>query len=109
MYKFFYCDYCEDKAIDANDAQTADLTQIAHSMDCVLHMPDNFFGIVNDRNQTLQFYVEKNRSIMADVPIVRDGNYVHSKQKKLDLATCLAMVRSLTGSEDFETLLDARH
>jgi hypothetical protein len=105
MYKYFYTDYCEEKAIDGSKPWDADVRQIAHSMDCVLYRPDNFLGIVNSKNQTLQFYVEKDLSITIDVPIVKGGEYIGSKKKKADLETCLQLVRNLNGTEDFLGLL----
>ena len=104
-YKYFYTDYCEDKEILGANPCEAELEQIIHSMDCVLHMPDNFIGIVNDKDQTVQFVVEKDNSITIDVPIVQNGKYIESKQKNTTLAECLAMVRSLVGTEDFYQLL----
>ena len=85
-YKYFYADYCEGKEIDASDPWDAELSQIVHSMDCVLHMPENFLGIVNEADQTLQFVVEEDRTVTIDIPILEDGIYVGSKQKNTNLS-----------------------
>lgn len=104
-YKFFYSDFCEGKEILSSDAWDVELKDILHSMDCVLHMPDNFLGIVNDKNQTLQFMVKKDKTILIDIPILKNGEYSGSKQKDTALPECLELVKSLKGGEDFHALL----
>ncbi len=104
-FRYFYTDYCEDKAIDGSKPWEAEVSQIVHSMDCVLHRSKNFLGIINSKDQTLQFYVEKDRSITIDVPVVKNGAYAGSKQKRTNLETCLQLVRDLNGTEDFHALL----
>jgi hypothetical protein len=104
-YKYFYTDYCEDKEISGSEPWEADKSQILHSMDCVLHMPDNFIGILNSENQCLQFIVTKDRSVTIDIPIFKTGAYVGSKSKTTSLTECLALVEGLTGGEDFGNLL----
>ena len=105
-FKFFYTDYCEGKEISGAEAQEAELSAILYSMKCVLHRPDNFLGIVNDRNQTLQFMVEKDQTITIDIPILENGEYIGSKKKSTHLNECLTIVESLSISENFYELLE---
>jgi hypothetical protein len=103
--KFFYTDYCEGKSVDAPSVWPRQLDGILHSMNCVLHMPDNFCGIVNNRGQTLQFVVEANRTVTADVPIVdAGGKYMGSYAKNTSLAECLQIVRALNDETDFTSI-----
>ena len=104
-YRFFYTDYCEGKSIPGTEPWEVDKAQILHSMDCVLHMPDNFLGILNDKDQCLQFRVNKDRSIQIDIPILRNGLFAGSKTTIAPLRECLSLVSSLDGSEDFPKLL----
>ncbi|GEM_PF-1401773 len=104
-YKYFFNDYYEGKEIPSSESVNADKSQILHSMDCVLHMPDNFLGIFNSEDQCLQFMVTKEGAVTIDIPILKDGSYVGSKSKTTSLSECLALVEGLTGDEDFENVL----
>ena len=80
--KFFYSDYCEGKSVETPTVWLRDKDGILHSMDCVLHMPGNFCGVVNNRDQTLQFVVEKDYSVTLDIPVVNENReYVGSYTK----------------------------
>lgn len=92
-YRLFYTDYCEGKSLESANARVATKDEILHSMDCVLHMPDNFLGVIDARDTTLQFMVGKDRSITVDIPDVeRQGSY----SKTSSLSDCLELVRGLT-------------
>ena len=103
--KFFYTDYCEGKSVGTPSVWPRQLDGILHSMDCVLHMPDNFCGIVNNRGQTLQFVVEANRTITADVPVLDGaGKYEGSYVRNGSLAECLQIVKALNEETDFTSI-----
>ena len=106
-YRYFYADYSEGKEIPSGDAWEANLDQILHSMNCVLHVPNNFFGIVNSKEQTLQFMVEKDRTVTIDIPILEQGKYLGSKQENNSLNYCLEMVKNLSPDEDFLRLVNS--
>lgn len=90
--RFFYTDYCEGKSIPSQEAATASLDQILHSMDCVLHVPRNFIGVIDEQNVTLQFMVKDDQSIHVDIPSpARRGSYV----KTASIGECLQLVRDL--------------
>lgn len=90
--RFFYTDYCEDKSIPAEEAWEVSKEDVLHSMDCVLHMRGNFLGIIDSNEVTLQFMVNKDRSIHIDIPEpTKGGSYV----KTGSLAECLELVRTL--------------
>jgi hypothetical protein len=102
--KFFYTDYCEGKSVQTPMVWPG-IGEILHSMDCVLHMPDNFCGIVNNQDQTLQFMVEKDRSLTLDIPILNEnGEYVGSYTKSTSLRECFEIVRALDENTDFLTI-----
>ena len=102
--KFFYTDYCEGKSVETPTTWPRDKEGILHSMDCVLHMPDNFCGVVNPNGQTLQFVVEKDRSVTIDVPVLDCGVYAGSYSKNTSLAECLEVVKALTPETNFKTI-----
>jgi hypothetical protein len=104
-FKFFYTDYCEGKSVETPMVWPREKDGILHSMDCVLHMPRNFCGIVNNRDQTLQFVVEKDRSVTVDIPVVNENcEYVGSYTKSTSLRDCLEIVRALDDDTDFTTI-----
>lgn len=100
--KFFYTDYCEEKSVKTPSVWPRQIDGIVHSMECVLHIPGNFCGIVNDRGQVLQFFVAVNRTVTIDIPIV-DGNskYIGSYSKNASLAECLEIVKAVGDEMDF--------
>lgn len=104
-YKYFYADYGTNKSIPATAASEAELEQIINRMISVLSKPDNFFGIINQHAQTLQFAVGHDDKITIDIPILEKGEYVGSLQKNTSLSACLALVRALPDNADFYQLL----
>ncbi|MCM0148697.1 hypothetical protein KCN56_09010 [Photobacterium galatheae] len=108
-YQFFYTDYCEDKQIPATQPIDAELSQILHSMDCVLHVEGNFCGIVNPQGQTIQFMVKKNHSILVDVPLMYRNIFIGSKQKHSSLKQCLHLVSEFRGDEDFTEVIQSEY
>jgi len=93
-FRFFYTDYCEGKTIPAENADQWYVTkeEILHSMDCVLHMPDNFLGVIDKYENTLQFAVNKDRSIHMEIPSPKEfGSY----GKEGTLEDALNVVRNL--------------
>ena len=91
-YKVFFADYCEGKILESGNARVATREEILHSMDCVLHMSDNFLGIIDSRGTTLQFMVNKDRTVTVDVPDVsKQGSY----SKVCSLSDCLDLVRQI--------------
>ncbi|WP_299881290.1 hypothetical protein [uncultured Cocleimonas sp.] len=104
-YKYFYTDYCEDKTISGSEPWEAEKSQILHSMDCVLHMPNNFLGILNNKDQCLQFMVQEDSSVLIDIPITENGVFLGSKSKAVSLADCLTLVQELEENQDFTNIL----
>ena len=91
-YEMFYADYCEGKEILSDQPCTRTKEEILHSMDCVLHMPNNFLGIVDKSGTTLQFMVNQDKTVAVDIPQVpRQG----SLTKTVELSQCLELVREL--------------
>lgn len=106
-YTFFYTDYVKDKEIPGTSPCEAEIEQILQTMHNVLQTPDNFFGIVNDKKQTLQFVVENDKSVSIDIPILNNGKYIGSKTEKSTLTTCIKLVQDLNGTEDFIKLIES--
>jgi hypothetical protein len=96
-FKVFFADYCEDKIVDSKDARVATKAEILHSMDCVLHMPRNFIGVIDKDDTTLQFMVNDDNMIHVDIPVPsRTGSFV----KTADLRECLDLVSHLGSTID---------
>lgn len=90
--RFFYTDYCEKKSIPSEEAWEVSKEDVLHSMDCVLHMPGNFLGIIDQNDATLQFMVNDDRSIHVDIPTPsKRGSYVKTESLK----GCLDLVRTM--------------
>ena len=102
--RFFCVDYCEGKRVEEPMLWPNGKEGILHSMDCVLHTPKNFCGIVNANNQTLQFIVESDRTVTIDVPVIENGSYVGSYCGNSTLKECLALVSELGENADFTKL-----
>lgn len=105
--KLFYTDYCEEKQIDGSEPWDVEVSDILHSMDCVLHMPKNFLGIINSRDQVLQFMVNDDRTILIDIPILENGKYVESRNITSTLVGCMELIRSISEETDFTTLFES--
>ncbi|MBS0209632.1 MAG: hypothetical protein JSS27_11835 [Planctomycetes bacterium] len=96
-FKLFFVDYVEDKTLESKDARAATKAEILHSMDCVLHMPRNFVGLIDRNDMTLQFMVNDDKTIHVDVPVPsRTGSFV----KTATLKECLDLVSTLGDSID---------
>ena len=90
--RVFFVDYCEGKRVDSKDAWEATLEDILHEMDCVLHYPRNFIGVIDGNDVTIQFMVNKDKTILVDVPVPEEGG---SYGKTTDLRECLNLVRKI--------------
>ena len=100
-YKIFFCDYCEDKILEPHEAIEIPIEDILHSMDCVLHIPKNFFGIIDEEDNTLQFIVNDDKSIVIDIPSAeKRGSYT----KNIELKDCIEIVRNL---ESIKNVVDS--
>lgn len=92
LYKIFFSDFTENKILDACDARQASKDEILHSMDCVLHMPNNFLGIIDKNGVTLQFMVNTDKSVYIDIPVPKkNGSYA----KTAELQSCFSIVQEL--------------
>ena len=69
----FYCDYQKGENVPGSDAVPSTVTNVLHKMKEVLRSPENFLGIVNDRDQTLQFAVENDYRVLIDIPVFTAG------------------------------------
>ena len=93
--KMFFADYCEGKVLESEDARLATKPEILHSMDCVLHMPSNFIGIIDENDATLQFIVNDDKTVSVDIPVPAErGSYARTTS----LRECLEIVEGLDES-----------
>lgn len=91
-FKLFYTDYSEDEHIRSDEAVPATPEDIIACMNRLLHEPDNFIGIIDGNDATLQFMVEDNGMICIDVP---DQERKGSTTKTTDLDECINVVDAL--------------
>ncbi len=104
-YKYFYCDYGEGHQIPSERAVPAEKAELLQSMRRVLYREDNFFGIVNDQDQCLQFMVKEDGLVSIDIPVMENGFYIGSKKKLAALDDCFALVQEMEDLVDFDDLL----
>ncbi len=100
-YKVFYRDDANELMLEADQAQYKGMKDILKMMSEMLKDSNNFFGIVGENDETLQFYVDKPNSVRAEIP---DSTKKGSYRKYLSLKDCLKIVQSLKGNfvkEDF--------
>ncbi len=96
-FRMFYTDYLEDKSVASHEPIEATLEEVLNAMDRVLYWPENFLGIVDDQETTLQFMVNDDKSIEVDVPVpTEQGSYA----KATDLSECFDIVRDIRGTID---------
>ena len=74
MLKMFFTDYGADKTVEAADARAAGKDEILHTMECVLQMPRNFVGVIDENDGTLQFMVNSDKTIRVDLPFEQEVN-----------------------------------
>ncbi len=99
----FFTDYRESVSIPAEDASPRELDSILQMMNRVLRRPENFLGIVDRRDITLQFMVNDDLTIHVDVPMPERGG---SLVKTSGLSECLELVKSLDDPIDYESIPD---
>ncbi len=91
-FKLFYTDYSKDKHLRSDEAKSASLEKIIDCMNNLLHEPDNFIGIIDDNDVTLQFMVEDKGTISIDAPIEERRG---SLTKTADLSECIKLINAL--------------
>ena len=101
----FYCDYQKGENVPGSDAIPSTMSNVLHKMKEVLRSPENFLGIVNERDQTLQFAVENDYRVLIDVPVFTAGKFTHCLQDTRTLEECISLVASLDPDHDYYTLL----
>ncbi len=91
IYKLFFTDYA-GKEVPSEHPKDAAKGQIIELMQEILNSPDNFLGIVDQKEQTLQFMVNDDQTILVDIPMPEmKGSY----QKNVDLEGAVRLVKKL--------------
>lgn len=92
IFQFFFTDYDGDEVLPAQ-TQYASIDEIIELMQSVLIRPENFLGIVDKNDRTLQFIVNSDHSLDADIPIPdQKGSYT----KRLSLEEAIKIVQKQT-------------
>lgn len=95
MHDVFYSDYGREVHVPSNEPVRMDLASLLNLMDQVLVAPDNFLGVVDGRNHTLQFLVNPEQTIWMEIPIPEQkGSY----GKDASLEDCKLAVEQSQGS-----------
>ncbi len=88
--------------LESDQAQYEEIENILRMMSEMLINDNNFFGIIGENNEALQFYVDEINSIRAEIPVPsKKGSY---RKKDLSLNNCLELVQRLNGdftNEDY--------
>lgn len=100
IFQFFFTDYDGDEVLPAQ-TQYASIDEIIELMQLVLIRPENFLGIVDKNNRTLQFIVNSDHSLDADIPIPdQKGSYT----KRLSLEEAIKIVQKQTEYIQFDAI-----
>ncbi|MFW2044150.1 hypothetical protein ACG94V_21355 [Acinetobacter sp. ULE_I001] len=92
IFQFFFTDYDGDEVLPAQD-QYASIDEIIEIMQFVLIRPENFLGIVDKNDRTLQFMVNDDYSLDADIPVpTQKGSYT----KTIGLHEAIKLVQKQT-------------
>ena len=99
--KIFYSDYEVDEHIDGNDPMEFSHEEILSQFDEITDLEENFFGIIDNSNLTLQFYWEEDESISIDIPIpLKKG----SLTKKSNREECRKIIENLDRKIDINAI-----
>ncbi len=102
-YHMFYMDYITGQESPTDKPIEATLDVIIRKMEAILRHPENFIGIIDKDENTLQFMAESNGKICIDLPIEKlKGSY----SKYDSLQACLAMVEKLDGIINIDDISD---
>ncbi len=101
-YQLFFTDYFGDE-IAAEHAKPASKAEILDIMQRILTESDNFLGIVDQTDTTLQFMVNQDLSIYVDIPVMaKKGSY----SKNVALIEALDIVEQLQALINMEQITD---
>lgn len=89
-FKVFYCDYRTGKDVKGENAEFSDIPKIERMMREILNSSENYLGLTDQSDRTLQFMANENGTIQIDMPSPeRKGSMV--KQATLD--ECIQVIR----------------
>ena len=82
----FYCNYGTDESVSAPDFIVVNELAASKFARLVLTSKDDFFGLVNEDGDTIQFLVEGYDLITIDMPVkAEEGEEYLSYQRKSDM------------------------
>lgn len=102
IFQFFFTDYDGEEVLPAQ-TQYASIDEIIELMKSVLIRPENFLGIVDKNDRTLQFIVNSDYSLDVDIPIPdQKGSYtktisLHEAVKLVQKQTELIQIDAIEG------------
>ncbi|ENV18418.1 hypothetical protein [Acinetobacter guillouiae] len=104
IFQFFFTDYDGEEVLPTQN-QYASIDEIIEIMQSVLIRPENFLGIVDKNDRTLQFIVNDDYSLDADIPVPdQKGSYtktisLHEAVKLVQRQTELIQIDAIEGKE----------
>ena len=101
MHDVFYSDYGREVHVPSSEPTRMDLESILRLMDQVLVAPDNFLGVVDQDDHTLQFLVNPEQTVWMEIPAPDQGG---SYGKDASLEDCKLAVEQARGSFSIEKI-----
>ena len=100
IFQFFFTDYDGEEVLPTQN-QYASIDEIIELMQSVLIRPENFLGIVDKNDRTLQFIVNDDYSLDADIPVPdQKGSYT----KTISLHEAVKLVQKQTELIQIDTI-----
>lgn len=102
IFQFFFTDYAGEEVLPTQN-QYASIDEIIDLMQSVLIRSENFLGIVDKNDRTLQFIVNDDHSLDADIPVPdQKGSYtktisLHEAVKLVQKQTELIQIDAIEG------------
>jgi len=100
IFQFFFTDYDGEEVLPTQN-QYASIDEIIEIMQSVLIRPENFLGIVDKNDRTLQFIVNDDYSLEVDIPVPdQKGAYT----KTISLHEAIKLVQKQTELIQMDTI-----
>lgn len=99
--KIFFSDYEIGEHIDGEEAIIVSHEDILSKFDEISDLEENFFGIIDNSNITIQFYWEEDGSISIDIPIPQKKG---SLTKKSNHEECRKIIENIDRKIDISAI-----
>lgn len=104
FFDVFYRDYRHNVSISSATPEPLNAKRLAPLAEKLLESPDNFFGVVDDKNTILQFYLDDEAkspeaAIVAELLFAENPGYYQADMSLADALSLLAKLPSQFGND----------